>query len=329
MTPTNSIRIVNNPQFLSTNLKNGDFVFVRVLKAEHDIKSSSNKALVSFAGTAIEVETEATLNAGDSFKAKLTVDGQKIILSKVFEQNVSKNQLTNQAQLQNAVFLVNEKSEIYNILQNLGIAADDVSFKLIQFAEQMGTNFDFSKIGSIKKLVQKFGKNETLAAEIYMLLKEKGIEPTEENIRHILNLVLGDNGDSGLLKKLNKPANNKKSWVLLPFDYFIGDKKVFGTIMLLKNVKNMVERMNLRFFSDNKSFFFVIHLKNSFNVAKIISCKILFYITPCSDSKKNVSEAKKYFKFIADEVEIHFSKTAMNGFIFNDNEGLQRVVVDA
>ena len=145
MNVANQVSLVKVPQFEGYNLKVGDFVFVRLLK-----QLDNNKVIVSFGGQAFEATLDdknqvvaknpnGLVNGG--FKAKILKDGDKILLQIQEKLNPLENQNIQQNPLQK---LINQ-SDIKNYLQNLGLVPDSISYKIIQFIQQMGYHLDTKK----------------------------------------------------------------------------------------------------------------------------------------------------------------------------------------
>lgn len=341
MNVANQVSLVKNPQLEGNGLKVGDFVFVRVLK-----QLENNKALVSIAGYKTEVTIEdknqlisknpnGLINGG--FRAKILQRGDSILLElqnqleKVENQNIliEKNPISN---------IINQ-SDISNYLQNLGLVSDSISYKILQFIQQMGYSFNLKKIDDIRKLVLQFPGNEKKASEIAMYLEEKGLPVTKENIEDFLNKIqgIGDFNNS-FLAKSNLSNNKDKYWICIPFQFDVKSVKSYGTIFLLKSLKeNFVNFINIRLYSKEKNIFFKFYLKKQINQDKMLLSKIQFYITPLESVKKVDSAIKELKNLFLQKNELDprnldfdviFSEEAENSIFFSDDLGLINVSVN-
>ena len=336
MNVAKTVSLVKNPQLEGNGLKVGDFVFVRVLK-----NLDNNKALISFAGQTFEAIIEdknqllaknpsGMINGG--FRAKILQKGDAILLQL---QETSEN-LENQNINKNTLQFYTNQSDIKNYLQNLGLVPDSVSYKIIQFIQQMGYSLNLKKIDDIRKIILQFSGQEKKASEVAMYLEEKGIPVTKENIQEFLNKIKGlSDFDNNFLAKNNNPNGKEKYWICIPFQYDVKSVESHGNIFLLKD--SHTEKVNficLRLYSNAKNIFFKIYLKNQYNQVKIYITKILFYITPLESVQKVgflEQELKKMFfqknenYAVNSDLQVIFSQDAETSFFFSDDLGLIKV----
>ena len=342
MNVANQVSLVKNPQLEGNGLKVGDFVFVRVLK-----QLENNKALVSIAGYKTEVTIEdknqlisknpnGLINGG--FRAKILQRGDSILLE--LQNQLEKVENQNVISEKNPISNIINQSDISSYLQNLGLVSDSISYKILQFIQQMGYSFNLKKIDDIRKLVLQFPGNEKKASEIAMYLEEKGLPVTKESIEDFMNKVLGlKDFDNNFLAKSNSSKNLEKYWICLPFQYDFGFENTYGTIFLLKNKNtSKVELINLRLKSKENTFLFRIYLKNQYNQAKINVIKILFYIEPLEKEKisslcsllKNLfndeNDTKDKNQF---QLQVVFSDEIKESLFFSDDTGLISVDTNA
>ena len=336
MNVAKTVSLVKNPQLEGNGLKVGDFVFVRILK-----KLENNKALISFGGQSFEAAIDdknqllskypsGLVNGG--FRAKILQENDKILLQ-IFErletqesQNITQNSIQN---------LINQ-NDIKNYLQNLGLVPDAISYKIIQFIQQMGYYFDGKKIENIRKIVLQFPGKEKLASEIAIYLEEKGFPVTKETIQDFMEKIQGvGDFDNNFLAKSNLSKNSEKYWICLPFQYAVKNQNTRGTIFLLKEGKaDFVSQINIRLDSTNKNFLFRIYLKNPHNQGKIFISKILFYVYPLESEKvKSLTlELEKLFENqFSNEIgfSIQFSEELKESLFFSDDIGLISVNTNA
>jgi len=342
MNVAKTVSLVKNPQLEGNGLKVGDFVFVRVLK-----QLENKKALVSIAGQNTEVTIEdknqiisknpkGLINGG--FRAKILQRGDLIVLQLQDSLETPENQniLLEKNPIKNFI----NQSDIKNYLQNLGLVPDAISFKIVQFIQQMGYYVNHKKIDEIRKIVLQFHGNEKKASEIAMYLEEKGLPVTKESIEDFMNKILGlKDFDNNFLAKSNSSKTLEKYWICLPFQYDFGFENTYGTIFLLKNKNtSKVELINLRLKSKENTFLFRIYLKNQYNQAKMNVIKILFYIEPLEQEKisslcsliKNLfndeNDAKDKNQF---QLQVIFSDEIKESLFFSDDTGLISVDTNA
>ena len=327
------------PEFW-VHIKVGDFVFVRILK-----KLENNKAIISFGGQSFEATIDdknqllgknptGLINGG--FRAKILQRGEAILLQLQDTSETVENQNINKNHFQN----LTNQSDIKNYLQNLGLIPDSISFKVIQYIQQMGYSLNLKKLEDIRKIIHQFPGKEQKASEIAMYLEEKGLPVTKESIEELMNKIKGlKDFDNNFLAKNNHSQNKDKYWILIPFQYDVKNISSKGTIFLLKDKKlNSINLINLRLYSEEKSIFFRICLKNQYNQARIKSCRIIFYINPIESEskiealkmelKKIFSKDKKSLSFVALE-EILFSKEAESSIFFSEDFGITTVCTNA
>ena len=85
MIPESTVHITDKPLSSAVSLREGSFVFVRVIGEKPD-----GTYTVSFEGSRFSVRADKPLKAGDAFPAKLTTDGRKLILLPDFSRGLSR-----------------------------------------------------------------------------------------------------------------------------------------------------------------------------------------------------------------------------------------------
>ena len=104
------------------NLREGDFVFVRVLKS----LGGSNYS-VSFAGGRFSVMSERALTPGETFRAQISLAGGKVLLTPTVNGGAAPGVLS---------------PESAGFLQGMGLAADAAGQRILQFLTQNGERLD-------------------------------------------------------------------------------------------------------------------------------------------------------------------------------------------
>ena len=260
----------------STNvLKDGGFVFVRVLGAKPD-----GKMLISFAGNVFEADSKlaGSLKPGDSFKAQLRIANGNVNLVPVKAEAAETVQT---AEANNALFA--------SMCNALGLMPDEVSLKLLQFMRENGAYFTKEELQLLQKKAKASGSKAARMAEIMAFLKAKGIEPDDEAVNEILAFLenpekkkskkitdnnsekltgsfldlLYENPESvlkaqnGLLTLSNHLGNENTHWIVLPFE-----KEEAGTLwkgnirLLLDKSTHSVKKLYINAKNDEKSLIF-------------------------------------------------------------------------
>lgn len=157
-------------------LKEGSSVLVRVLK-----QTGSNSYIASFAGGRFTVNSKDALKPGTTFMARLSFQNGKVNLVKIPQaQNFNSEP---KAVITSSNTLT---SEIASLLQSLGVAPDSISKTLLQTFYATGSRVNVEKLNKARVAAMKFEGHEEEAAEAALILLEKGIEPTFENISDVL-----------------------------------------------------------------------------------------------------------------------------------------------
>lgn len=159
-------------------IKEGSSVLVRILK-----QTGRNSYIASFAGGRFSVNSKDALKSGTTFMARVSFQNEKLNLVKISQ---TQNQIQN-SEIKNIVTSSNAlTSEVTSLLQSLGLVPDTVSKTLLQTAIASGVKINFEKLNKARAAAIKFEGREDEAAEAALILLEKGIEPTFENISDVL-----------------------------------------------------------------------------------------------------------------------------------------------
>ena len=230
----------------SFTLKEGGFVFVRVLG-----KTPEGKTLVSFAGQRFAVETMSKAKVGETFKARIQIQNNRILL---VPQKGSET-------------IVTQSDRLSQLFASIGLPQDSVSEKMIQYMRQNNRTYTPAQLKKLRKLAERFSGKKSEAAETAMYLEDKGISATEEDTELMLNLLLSDKhspvtqmkssnptkdipvleklysnpeeavkNDTGLLTLVNHAAKGEKHWIVLPFKKTIKNQQCSGTIRILCDI---------------------------------------------------------------------------------------------
>ena len=207
-------------------LKEGSSVLVRVIADR-----GSGKYEGSVAGVRVQLISSKPLRAGDAFTATISVKNGSIVVTPKDVSGMTGFQGSGEIALQ---FNEVSQTQLFSLLEALGLPADNLSSSILQSFKQMGLKMDSALANKIRSLALRFAGKEKSAAEILSLLSQKGLEADENEIKELLALLEGDerSGDeSGTGQNKNKAEGKKSkeklinrinltegSWYLLPFE---------------------------------------------------------------------------------------------------------------
>lgn len=166
---------------IQRSVREGDFLFVRILQNQ-----GGGKYLASFAGGRFFVKSDFPFKAGENFRAQVKIVNGKFFL---LPQNGSgKISGANAISVQNFNF---QSPEASAFLASLGLPADGVSQKILQFLMQSGARLDPALMKKARRLAAKFAGHEIDAAESAILLEQKGFD-SDDFLEEIMELLGGD-----------------------------------------------------------------------------------------------------------------------------------------
>ena len=169
-------------QGYSKFLTEGSSVLVRILK-----QTSSNTYIASFGGKRFPIKSDIPLSAGSKFWAKVFVSGSRLNLvmtdDKIQNKGSLKDALQNKSPVQSFSTITPEIAEMF---ASLGLPSDSVSKILMQSVLSLGIKFNIEKINKARAVAQNFPGKEDEAAEAALILLDKGIEPTFENVQDVM-----------------------------------------------------------------------------------------------------------------------------------------------
>lgn len=243
-------------------LGEGDSIYVRVIKNQ-----GGGKYIVSLGGNRFELSSTIKLNEGETFPAKIRIENQKIFLVQQSGTEIRESVLENLEGLFSSDGKI-LNPEIVKYFENLSLFPDFVNYSLLQTMKYLGLNFSHQAFTKARQIAFRFKGKESEAAKTALILIQKGIEPSEENVRAILS---SDSEDSECpdSEDLNEKKNFSESEALKDSeefekseysenrDFFSGqefsDKKNFRS----ENNSENDESLNLekRIFSALKNFF--------------------------------------------------------------------------
>ena len=240
----------------------GSSVLVRVIADR-----GGGKYEGSVAGVRVQLSSSKALQPGQSFVATVGIKNGSIVITP------KDNALTAMAANEIALsFNEVTETQLFSLLESLGLPADNLSSSILKSFKQMGLKMDSALANKIRNLALRFSGKEKSAAEILSLLAEKGLEADEEEIKELLILLQGDTAEQPdsaksketgqkLLKKIN---STEGAWYLLPFELvqlreipdtehkFLGK----GCIRLLFDSASALKLLNLDCSYNNQKYLF-------------------------------------------------------------------------
>ncbi|MGN0740304.1 MAG: hypothetical protein ACI4LX_09070 [Treponema sp.] len=163
-------------------LAEGSSVLVRILK-----QTSPDTYIASFGGKRFPIKSDIPLSAGSKFQAKVFVSGSRLNLvmtgDKIQNQSSAKDGVQSKNPVQTFSTITPEIAEMF---ASLGLPSDGVSKILMQSVLSLGIKFNLEKINKARSVAQNFPGKEDEAAEAALILLDKGIEPTFENVQDVM-----------------------------------------------------------------------------------------------------------------------------------------------
>ena len=238
-------------------LKEGSSVLVRVISGR-----GGGKYEGSVAGVRVQLNSAKPLQPGQSFVASVGVkDGAIVITPK--DTALTANSAGQISLSFNEV----SQSQLFSLLEALGLPADNLSSSILKSFKQMEMKMDSGLANKIRNLALRFAGKEKSAAEILSLLAQKGLEADEDEIRQLLVFLEGenqnptepDNSNQKAKKLINKINEKEGSWYLLPFELIdsqAGQILGKGVIRLLFNSADVMKQLNLDCSYNNQNYLF-------------------------------------------------------------------------
>lgn len=245
------------------------------------------------AGVKVNFSSERALKPGDVFTATVSGNGSKIFLTPQKEAGLA---------FQSSFNLV-------NLLNNPELSSDSLAASIVQMFTQTGLKIDSQLINRIKSIALRFGGKQKSAAEILVMLAEKGINAGEEEIKELLAQFSGElpwnndaaEGQSGnnqekLIKKINRTEG---AWYLLPFE--------------LTDVKTVLGRGNIRLLFDSGKMLKLLNLDCNYKEKRYLF-SISYEGGKCSLIRFNTGSDSEGEKQAAIELKRRFLVAEMTGF---------------
>ncbi len=187
-----------NVQANSKSYGEGSSVYLRVLK-----DNGGGKFTVAFGGNRFLLNSEIPLKPGDSFLAKIQIQGNKIFL--VREASDTGGKLASLKPIGEALAALFDENgnitepQLSSYFEKLGLAPDSVNYFLFQTLKSLSLPFSRELMWKARKIALRFEEKQkgsgVAAGKAYLSLVQKGIEPGIEEIEEFSGG--GDSGYSG------------------------------------------------------------------------------------------------------------------------------------
>lgn len=162
-------------------LKEGGSVAVKILS-----NLGNNKYEASVAGVRVQVTASSQLKSGTVFKALVASENGTIKLTPLLEQTALKVETLVIEEALGDLFSAVENQNLAGLLASFGMVQNRLSLSIFQQMKQLGLKISPELMKKIYKDSLKFKGKEKKAAELMVLLKQKGIDYTEEDIISLL-----------------------------------------------------------------------------------------------------------------------------------------------
>ena len=231
-------------------LQNGSSVLVRVIADK-----GGGQYEGSVAGVRVNLRSQNPLKPGDFFTATVNLKNGKIEVSPKTESGITFT--SGKLIFENA-----GAAHLENLLNSLGLPADEINKHLAMQFKQLEMKFDASLLRKLRGLSVRFNGKEKSAGEIASILRQKGIEPDGELITALLSLFYDDQaGEDSTDKKKDqilKIINHKYGWIFLPYEIVRAENEVLGSgvIRLLLDSANQLKKANFNARLNQKEYIF-------------------------------------------------------------------------
>ncbi|MBR1640014.1 MAG: hypothetical protein IJ688_11570 [Treponema sp.] len=247
-------------------LRNGESSYVRVLA---DKGGGRYEGTVS--GVKVSFTSARPLSPGSTFVATVSVKGNTIIL--VPKEGISGDQLMMKGVLQAESGLKTlDSANLSVLLQEIGLPGDGLSLALLQMAKQMEMKVDPALLQKVRSIALRFGGRQKSAAEVLMMLAERGIPADEDDVLELLRYLEGDgegSGNKGEEEKeafINKINSKEGSWYLFPYE-MVQEERAFasGSLRMLFDKRDKLKLVNLFCkCDDGKDYYFSINYEKGY-----------------------------------------------------------------
>lgn len=228
-------------------IQNGSQVNVKIILGDGNGKYSA-----TVAGVRVNIRSERAFKNGEVFKAKLFVKDGTVFLTPVAANKSG-------IQIENFPLSVVSDFQVFDFFKNLGLPSDFVMLNIFQMMKQLQMKLNIPLFTKLHNFAVKFSGKQKTAAEILMILADKGFDFNEEDVFSLLKLVdnqidykeKNNKQNENAKKLLNKINLKDGGWFIIPFcienlseNNFVTEAELFN-----KNSEN-IDKTKSRFFDD-------------------------------------------------------------------------------
>lgn len=252
--------------------------------------------------------SDSHLNPGDAFPARLSANGNTLVLIPDYRRIFNKSKIIDSKDITRFEDL--SQSDSYEYFVAMGLEPDEVSSRILSFMQLTGARLNPDKALFYKEMAKKFPGHEEEAAEAAILLDEKGIPVTEENISQLMGMVSGWCAAGQSFTEAVNSAGDDQYWMVIPYEYK-GENPFYGSLCLLKDSSSgRVKRLKITARTGKDVFFFKINLNYALKNNNIDKCSVRF----SSSLKKGkikaaVERLSGLFAGVAGETEVVYDDT--------------------
>ena len=285
----------------TTVLKEGSSVFVKVLADKGNGVYEG-----SVAGHRVHINSAKGLEVGSSFVASISSKNGTIYITPKEVLNVNNNPYI---QI-NTV----EGNQLATLLARLGVPVNQLSGNILKMMMMMEMKIDGDVLRNIFVMASRHKGREKAASEILLLLKDKQIDVSEDELEALLAYLEGYNGklsdiddyrnqgnSKDLINKINKKENG---WTIVPYNLLdVKTNEVIGSgiLRLLYSKYKDLKKINLNCYFNEKEYLFSL----LFEAKKLSSIK--FNINPIERNEEYyVTALTSLFLKQDKEIDIEF-----------------------
>lgn len=214
----------------SVAIQEGSSVFVKVIG-----KTAANTYTMSFAGGKFSVKSSTQFLVGDSFLARIKIQNGKIALVLQNENIGGKENFSLSKTITNL-----QSPEAVAYFASLGLTPDEITKKLLQQTMQLGLSIKPFIINKARTLSQAFPGRETEAAELALILEEKGISADIKILKKMLGILASDNDVQNKSKsEIRKSKSDIKDFFnsIMDGSFFENGEKKYGLLTVFNQYK--------------------------------------------------------------------------------------------
>lgn len=172
----------------SQGLGGDGFAFMRVVA-----QTSPGSYKISLGGRLLEARSNLVLEPGTFLRVEVrTMAGQLQLVPEAGQREMPLQQLL---RFTEGSFQAGDiPQRLAQNLAALGLPVDGVSGRLFSMMQQLGLRFDGRRMQRAYRIASQFPGRESQAAEVALMLLERGVEADSAMVASLLSMMLGDGG---------------------------------------------------------------------------------------------------------------------------------------